>query len=115
MKITGVLYFNAFYIISVVIIAIVSSFLFLLLGNLIPKGIAIHKSEKLAFRLAGFMLFIRAIARPFAWLLSALSRLALRILGIDPDADQEHITEEEILMMVDEGEEKGNDKQYFRI
>ena len=93
--------------IAVVSITLVLSFFTLVFGELVPKRIGMQKAETLALTLSGL---ISAIARVFAPIVSILTfstNLVLRLLGIDPEAHQEEVTEEEIKMMVDRGSEKG--------
>ena len=89
------------------VITIIMSYLSLVFGELVPKKIAMAKSEKLSFAFAPILLGIATITKPFVKLLSASTNGVLRLIGIDPNADEEQVTEEEILMMVDVGEEKG--------
>ncbi len=93
--------------VSTVIITILLSYFSLVLGELVPKKIAMQKAEALSFRVAGILNGLAAVLRPFIGLLSASTNFVLRLLGIDPNASEQTVTEEEILMMVDVGEEKG--------
>ena len=93
--------------ISVVIITLILSYFTLVLGELVPKRIAMRKAEQLALAISGFVYFISKLFAPLVWLLTASTNVLLRLIGIDPQAEDEKITEEEIRMMVDEGSEKG--------
>ena len=93
--------------ISVVIITLILSYFTLVLGELVPKRIAMRKAEQLALAISGFVYFISKLFAPLVWLLTASTNGLLRLIGIDPQAEDEKITEEEIRMMVDEGSEKG--------
>ena len=75
--------------ITVIIITIILSYFSLVLGELVPKRIAMKKT------------------RPIIWLLSKSTNGVLRLLHIDPKADEEEVSEDEIRMMVDLGEERG--------
>ena len=90
-----------------IVITLVVSYLSLVFGELVPKKIAMAKSEKIAFAIAPVLLGISSLFYPFVKLLAASTNGVLRLIGIDPNADEEQVTEEEILMMVDVGEEKG--------
>jgi putative hemolysin len=92
---------------SVVVITIVLSFFTLVLGELVPKRIAMKKAEPLAFFMAGVISLIAKIFSPVVWFLTRATNLLLRLVGIDPNAEDPAITEEEIRMMVDAGSEKG--------
>ncbi len=78
-----------------------------MLGELVPKKIAMQKAEQLSFRFVGILSATAKIFSPFISFLSVSTNLVLRLLGIDPNHSEETVTEEEILMMVDVGEEKG--------
>jgi len=93
--------------ISVVVITLITSYFSLVLGELAPKKIGMHHSEKVSFRVVGFLLFIQKLTKPFIFILSISTNFVSRIFGIDPNADPDNVTEEEIRMMVDVGEEKG--------
>ena len=93
--------------VSVVLITILISYFSLVLGELVPKRIAMQAPEKVSFAVAGPLCFVAKIAKPFVKVLSMSTNAVVRIFGFDPNADVENVTEEEILMMVDAGEEKG--------
>ena len=92
---------------TVLIITIILSYFTLVLGELVPKRIAMKKSESIAFFVVPVLSIISAIANPFVKFLSLSTNVIVRLFGIDPDSDDEEVTEEEIRMMVDVGEEKG--------
>ena len=94
-------------ILTVVIITIILSYFTLVFGELVPKRIALQNPEKFAFRAVGPLLFLYKATKPFVWLLSKSTNGVVRLFGIDPHAEPEHVTEEEIRMMVDVGNEKG--------
>ncbi|MDO4398512.1 MAG: hemolysin family protein [Oscillospiraceae bacterium] len=93
--------------ISVILITIIMSYFSLVLGELAPKRIAMQAPEKVSFAVVGVLLFISKIAAPFVKILSVSTNFVVKLLGFDPNADEEVVTEEEIRMMVDVGEEKG--------
>lgn len=92
---------------SLVIVTLIISFFSLVFGELVPKRIAMNKSEKISLAVAGVLDLVNRLMRPIVWLLSGTTNLVVRAFGIDPNADDEQVTEEEILMMVDAGEETG--------
>ena len=92
---------------STVVITLIMSYFSLVLGELVPKKIAMQKSEKMAFMAAPVLTFVAAATRPVVKFLSLSTNGVLRIMGIDPHAGEETVTEEEIRMMVDVGGEKG--------
>lgn len=91
----------------VVLITIVLSYFSLVLGELVPKRIAMKKTEGVARFTVGAVSAVAAVFRPVIWLLSKSTNGVLRLLHIDPKADQEDVSEDEIRMMVDLGEERG--------
>lgn len=93
--------------VATVIITIILSYFSLVLGELVPKKIAMQKSEALAFRFIGVLNATATIFKPFISFLTVSTNFVLRLLRIDPNASEETVTEEEILMMVDVGEQKG--------
>jgi len=66
-----------------------------------------RNAEKLALAMSGLVDFISRVFSPVVWLLTASTNGILRLMGIDPHAADDDITEEEIRMMVDRGSEKG--------
>ncbi len=93
--------------ISVIFITLILSYFTLVLGELVPKRIAMKNAEKLALAISGLVYFISKIFAPLVWFLTVSTNGVLRVFGIDPHAADDEITEEEIRMMVDEGSEKG--------
>ena len=93
--------------VSMVLITLITSYFSLVLGELVPKRIAMQKAEALSFRVIGILRVVAVVCRPFVKLLSVSTNVVVRLFGLDPHADEENVTEEEIRMMVDVGEEKG--------
>lgn len=93
--------------IAVVFITIILSYFTLVLGELVPKQIAMRKAEALALGLSSLITGISKVFAPLVSLLTASTNGVLRLLGIDPNAEAEEVSEEEIRMMVDVGSEKG--------
>ena len=94
--------------ISVIIITLVLSYFTLVLGELVPKRIAMKRSESIARAVSGLMIAMTAALRPIIWLLTVSTNGVLRLCGIDPEDNAEEVSEEEIIMMLDEGEEAGS-------
>lgn len=93
--------------IAVVVITLILSYFTLIFGELVPKRLAMKKSESIAMGISGIVSGIAVVFRPIVWLLSVSTNLVLRLLGIDPDEAEDEVSEEEIRMMVDMGSEKG--------
>lgn len=93
--------------IAVVLITLVLSYVTLIFGELVPKRVAMQKAEALALGMSGLISLIAKLFAPIVWLLTNSTNAILRLLGIDPNADEEDVSEESIRMMVDAGSEKG--------
>ena len=93
--------------ISTFLITLILSYFSLVLGELVPKKIAMQRAEPLAFKFVGVLIATSKIFNIFISLLTVSTNFVLKILGFDPNSSEETVTEEEILMMVDAGEEKG--------
>jgi len=93
--------------VSLVLITILLSYFTLVFGELVPKRIAMQYPERVAFGVSGILLFCYHIGRPFVALLAASTNVVAKLFGIRSDETQDNVTEEEIRMMVDVGEEKG--------
>ena len=104
--------------IAVVCITLILSYFTLVFGELVPKRVAMYKAEALALGISGLISAIARLFAPLVWLLTASTNAILRLLGIDPNAQQDEVTEEEIRMMVDAGSEKGaidrEEKQFIQ-
>ena len=94
--------------IAVVIITLVLSYFTLIFG----------KAESLALGISGLISAIAKLFAPIVWFLTASTNAVLRLLGIDPNAEEETVSEEEIRMMVDVGNQKGTidheEKQFIQ-
>lgn len=93
--------------IAVVLITLILSYFTLVFGELVPKRLAMKKSEKVALGISGLVSGIAALFRPIVFFLSVSTNVVLRLLGIDPNEAEDQVSEEEIRMMVDAGSEKG--------
>lgn len=92
---------------AVILITIILSYFTLVFGELVPKQVAMRRAEPLALALSSL---ISGIAKTFAPLVSFLTfstNRVLRLMGIDPNEEEDSVSEEEIRMMVDVGSEKG--------
>lgn len=101
---------------SVIFITLVLSYFTLIFGELVPKRIAMKKSEALALKVSGIVSGISVLFKPIVWFLSVSTNAVLRMLGIDPNETEEQVCEEDIRMMVETGGETGaidKDEQNF--
>jgi len=89
------------------LITLVISYVTLVLAELVPKRLAMKYPERIALRSAGMLNMCATLLRPLVWVVSASANAIIRLFGIDPNADVEAVTEEDIRMLVDAGGEKG--------
>ncbi len=94
--------------VCVILVTVLLSYFTLVLGELVPKRIAMKNPEKVALGLSSLIGFFAVIFRPAVWFLSISTNLVLKLLRIDPKHNDEEVTEEEIRLMVDASEEDGN-------
>ncbi|MCR5200114.1 MAG: hemolysin family protein [Saccharofermentans sp.] len=92
--------------ISIVVITIILSYFTLVFGELVPKRIAMKNSEKIAFFSIGIINVISVGTSPFVALLTFSTNEISKLFGVS-EKEEKIVTEEEIRMMVDVGEEKG--------
>lgn len=92
---------------SVILITLILSYVTLVFGELVPKRVAMKKTERIALGVSAPVSFLSKVFAPVVSLLTLSTNVLLKILGIDPNADEEEVTEEEIRMLVDAGGEKG--------
>ena len=93
--------------IAVVVITLILSYFTLVFGELVPKQLAMKKAESIALGLSGTLTGVSTLFAPVVALLTVSTNGVLRLLGIDPNAHDDEVSEEEIRMMVDAGSEKG--------
>ncbi len=93
--------------ISIIIITMILSYFSLVFGELVPKRLAMKNAEKIAFGTVKIVRAISIITAPFVKLLTASTNGISKLFGIG-ETDEDTVTEEEIRMMVDVGEEKGS-------
>ncbi len=93
--------------ISIVIITLILSYFSLVFGELVPKRIGMHNAEGIAYGTVGIIRAMSIITAPFVKLLTASTNGISKLFGIG-ETDEETVTEEEIRMMVDVGQEKGS-------
>ena len=92
--------------IGVGIVVTVITYFSLVIGELVPKRLALNNAERIATLIAPIMQFVAAIARPFVSFLSVSTELVVRLLGIKP-ASEPTVTEEEVKILIEQGRETG--------
>ena len=102
--------------ISIIIITIILSFFTIVFGELVPKRLAMKNYEKISFATIGIIRTISIITAPFVKLLTVTTNAISKIFKVSEN-EEEIVTEEEIKMMVDQGEENGtieeDEKEYI--
>lgn len=93
--------------ISLVVITLLLSYFTLVFGELVPKRIALQKSEQIAMLSVRPIVFVSKLTKPFVKLLSLSTNLLLRMLGMNDSDLEEKVSREEIKSLVDIGEEHG--------
>ncbi|MRH41559.1 DUF21 domain-containing protein [Aquibacillus halophilus] len=96
---------------SVIIITLILAYFTLVLGELVPKRLALTKAEAISNLAVVPLTVLSKISSPFVKLLTVSTNIIVRLFGVDPNAQNDNVTEEEIRMMVDVGEEKGTIQQ----
>ena len=99
--------------ISIIIITIILSFFTLVFGELVPKRLAMKHYEKISYATIGVIRGISIITAPFVKLLTVVTNAISKLFGVGEN-EEETVTEEEIKMMVNQGEEKGTIKEEER-
>lgn len=98
---------NALNTLCVILVTIILSYFTLVFGELVPKRVAMQQPDKVARSNSAIVYGLSIVMKPVIWLLAASTNAVLRLMRIDPNAQPEEVTEEEIRLMVDIGEEKG--------
>ncbi len=100
---------------TILIITLVLSYFTLVLGELVPKRVAMKKSEGIAFFVAAPLTVLSKLTSPFVKLLTVSTNFFVRLFGVDPHSLDDDVTEEEIRMMIDVGEEKGTIQEREKV
>ncbi|MBP2297361.1 hemolysin family protein [Azospirillum picis] len=87
-------------------VLVIITYMSIVLGELIPKRVALKNPERVASLIAPPMRVLSRIAAPFVWLLGASTDLLLRLLGLHGERE-EVVTEEEVRSMISEGTQAG--------
>ena len=96
--------------VSIIIITIILSFFTLVFGELVPKRLAMKHYEKISYATIGVIRGISIVTAPFVKLLTVVTNAISSIFGVGEN-EEETVTEEEIKMMINQGEEKGTIKE----
>lgn len=94
-------------IISVVLVTLVISYFSIVFGEMVPKRTAMRNAERFSLTMAGPIMIIAKLFAPLVWLLTKSTNCILRICGINPNENEDAVTEEDLLLMADVGRRKG--------
>ena len=94
--------------VALVVITVILAYFSLVFGELVPKRIAMKKSEQLSLLLSGLLYGVSKAFAPLVFLLTKSTNGVLRLLHINPEEEEEQVTEEEIRMLLMEGNAQGN-------
>ncbi|MDU7036051.1 MAG: DUF3169 family protein [Staphylococcus simulans] len=97
--------------ISIVISFLVVTYLHVVLGELAPKTFAIQHTEKVALLYARPLYYFGLIMKPLIWLMNGSARMIIRLFGIDPDENNDAMSEEEIKMIINNSYNSGEINQ----
>ena len=97
-------------VISVVVVVVLSTYLTLVIGEIVPKVIALNDPEKVSLKVAKPMLILTKVSKPISMILAKSSSFLLWVMRIENNAD-DIVTEEEIELMIKEGREDGTIEQ----
>lgn len=93
--------------ISIIIVTIVLAYITLVFGELIPKRLAVQKSEQISMFAIKPIVSIYKITQPFVKFLTGSTNIVGKLFGISDSTNDEKVTKEEIKLIIDEGEESG--------
>lgn len=91
---------------GVLVVVVAITYLSLIIGELVPKQIALRNPENVASRVAPLMAVLAKIAAPLVWLLDLSGRTVLKLLGQD-DSEESKVTEEEVRTVLSEAQSAG--------
>lgn len=104
--------------VAVVAVTLILSYFTLILGELVPKRIAMKHKEKLANAVCGVISFLAKVLNPIIWFLTVSTNGVLRLIGINPHEKEAPVSEEDIVLMLDAGADEGSldedDIQYIK-
>lgn len=91
--------------VALVIVTVLVSYVSLVLGELVPKRLALQRPEAVALLVAPVLDRMARVFRPAIWLLSVSTNTVVRVLGMNPDAKAEEVSGEELRDLIGGHEE----------
>ena len=97
--------------VALVLVTVVISYFSIVLGELTAKRLAMQRAETFALTLGPLVNVIATITRPIIWFLGFSTNVAVRLLGGDPKASREEVTDEELRAMVSSSVTLGDEER----
>lgn len=97
--------------VALIVITVVISYFSIVIGELTAKRLAMQRAEEFAMGLAPMVAVIAKVARPVIWFLGASTDVLVRLLGGDPKAGREEVTDEELRTMVGQSQTLGDEER----
>ncbi len=101
--------------VAMVVVTLILSYFTIVLGEMLPKRIGMAAPERISYAVAGFINLVSKIMAPVVALLSVSTNAVVWLLRIDSDKNRENVTEEEIRIMVDVGQEEGTIQENEKV
>jgi putative hemolysin len=98
-------------VVALVLVTIAISYLSLVFGELVPKRLALQRAEAFALALGPMIDRISKVSRPVIWVLSKSTNAVVRLLGGDPSAQKEQMSDEELRELVNQHETLGEEER----
>lgn len=93
--------------IAIFLITMILAYFNLVFGELVPKRIAMKKSDQMALGMAGMLSFVSKLFAPLVWLLTVSTNGILHLFGMKAEDEEEQVSEEEIQMLLEKGSASG--------
>lgn len=93
--------------VAVIVITLILSYFTLVLGELVPKRVAMKNPEKFARSVVSAISILAKTLKPIVWFMTVSTNGVLRLCGINPHEEAEPVSEDDIRLMIGIGEEKG--------
>jgi putative hemolysin len=100
-------------VIALVLVTIAISYFSIVIGELVAKRLAMQRAESFALALAGLVDVIARLGRPLIWFLGVSTNLIVRLLGGDPHAARDPVTEDELRTMMTEAPGLGDEERHI--
>lgn len=93
---------------AVMVITVILSYFTLVLGELVPKRLAMKKAESLSLAMSALISLISKVFAPIVWFLTVSVNGVLRLCGMDPNEEEKEVSEEDVCLLLEEGAKSGS-------